>query len=227
MTSRVDQRTSSPTLRLDGEHPVPWLDRVTPLSGPVFAVLAVAGYLTIDKFPDEATSVSTLTSYYAAHHAQVGRGGVLLGYSVIFFALFGAAVWARIRRSPAPPVLAAAALVGAALNAADLFSSSGAYVTLGDIGGLRTTAPAALQAWHIAGATGQVSAGIIVLLVAVAAAAFVARAFPRWLAVSGLVLVVLQFTPLGFLSFLLFHLWVLVAGITMAVRPVGTVAATL
>jgi hypothetical protein len=193
----------------------------------MFAVLAAAGYLTIDVFPDSNTAVSTLTGYYAAHHAQVGRGGLLIGYSVIFFAVFGAAVWVRIRRSGAPQVLAAAALVGAALTAEDLLSSSSTYVTLGDVATLPTTTQAALQAWHIAGATGTVSAGDIVLLVAVAAAALLARAFPRWLAWSGLVLVALQFTPFGFVSWLLFHLWVLAAGITMAWRPLdsSTIAA--
>ncbi|MEP7053713.1 MAG: hypothetical protein ABI912_00510 [Actinomycetota bacterium] len=220
MITRTQQLSYAPDDRPGSEHPTPRLDRIAPLSGVVFAVLAMAGYLTIGEFPDEQTPVSTLSTFYAAHHAQVGRGGVMLGYSVIFFIFFGATIWARIRRTAAAPVLAAAALLGAALTASDLMGASGYYATLGVIGGRPGTTPAALQAWHIAGATGNVSAGAIVLIVAVAAAALTARAFPLWLALSGLVLVALQFTPMSFLSWLLMHAWILVTSITMALRPI-------
>ncbi len=60
---------------------------------------------------------------------------------------------------------------------------------------------------------------MLTLLLAVAAAGILARAFPRWLAWSALVLVALNFTPLSFIGFLLFHLWVLLTGIALAVRP--------
>jgi hypothetical protein len=197
------------------------------LSGVVFAVLAMAGYLVIDEFPDSDTPVSTLTGYYAAHHAQVARGGMLLAYSVIFFALFGAAVYVRIRRSAAPPVLAAVVLVATAVAAAEGLNNAGTYAMLGDIGAKQTTTPGAMQAWHILGATGHPSVDTLALLLAVAGAGLVARAIPRWLAWSALVLVALQFTPLSFVGFLLFHLWVLVAGIAMAVHPgVSTAART-
>src|SRR5690242_6224888 len=110
------------------------LTRILPLAGVVFAVLAMAGNLSIDAFPDTDTSVGKLTSYYAQHHAQIGRGGTLLGYSVVFFALFGVALWARVRRS-APPVIAGAVLVGTAMLAVSMLTSANTYYTLGQIGG--------------------------------------------------------------------------------------------
>src|SRR4051812_17368188 len=71
------------------------LTRMLPLAGVVFAVVAMAGNFTIGDFPDTDTPISKLTTYYAGHHSQVGRGGALLGYSVIFFAVFGIALWER------------------------------------------------------------------------------------------------------------------------------------
>ena len=68
------------------------LARLVPLAGVVFAVLTLAGYLTIGPFPDSDASVSELTSFYAAHHGQVAAGGQLLGLAAIFLALFGIAV---------------------------------------------------------------------------------------------------------------------------------------
>jgi hypothetical protein len=227
MVNQAARRRPEVTAQPHNERATSWLDRIAPLSGVVFAVLAMAGYLVIDEFPDSDTPVSTLTGYYAAHHAQVARGGMLLAYSVIFFAFFGAAVYVRMRRSGAPPVLAATVLIATAVGAAEGLNSAGTYALLGDIGAKPATTPGALQAWHILGATGHPSVDVLALLLAVAAAGLVARAFPRWLAWSALVLVALHFTPLSFVGLLLFHLWVLLAGIAMAVRPgVPTAART-
>jgi len=201
------------------------LTRILPLAGVVFAVLAMAGNLSIDAFPDTDTPVGKLTTYYAQHHAQIGRGGTLLGYSVIFFALFGVALWARVRRS-APPVIAGAVLVGTAMLAVSMLTSANTYYTLGQIGGDSATSPAALQAWHITGSVGGVGADSIVLLLALAAAGILAAALPRWLAWSALVLAVLHFTPLGFLAFLLFYVWAVAAGIALTVRPAPSTQAS-
>jgi hypothetical protein len=225
MAIRTARGPSAATAKPDNQPATSWLDRVAPLSGVVFAVLAMGGYLTIDEFPDSDTPVSTLTSYYAAHHVQVARGGMLLAYSVIFFILFGVAVWARIRRSAAHPVLAGVVLVATAVNAAEGLNSAGTYAMLGDIGAEQATTPGALQAWHIFGAIGHPSVDMLTLLLAVAAAGILARAFPRWLAWSALVLVALHFTPFSFVGILLFHLWVLLAGIALAVRPGVRIAA--
>jgi hypothetical protein len=197
------------------------LERWAPLSGALFAVLVMAGYLVTDAFPDETTSVSELTTYYAAHHAQVGRGGWLEAWGGLFLVVFGAALWARLRRAGASPTICAVALLGAALAAVDGIGGANVYATLGTIGGSAATDPAALQAWHIGGATGGagLSVGVIALLLAVAAASLTVNAVPRWLGWAALVLVVGLVTPAGFFAGLLFLLWSVLAGITLAVRP--------
>lgn len=226
MAIRTARRPSAATAKPDDQRATSWLDRVAPLTGVVFAVLAMGGYLVIDEFPDSDTPLPTLTSYYAAHHEQLTRGGMLLGYSVIFFILFGVAVWAHMRRAAAPPVLTGAVLVATAVFAAEELNSAGTYAVLGDIGADQATTPGALQAWHILGAIGHPGADMLTLLLAVAAAGILARAFPRWLTWSALVLVALNFTPFSFIGFLLFHLWVLLTGIALAVRPGVPRAAT-
>lgn len=205
----------SPTTR----QPVSRLERLLPLAGIGFALLVAAGYLSIGPFPDEGTSAADLTTYYASHHTQVGLGGVLLGYGAVLVALFGAALWTRIRRAGAPAVVSAAALVGTAVLTADVVRAANVYSTLGDIGGRTSTDAGALQAWHIAGAAPTVAVGAAVLLLAVAAAGLGVRAVPRWLAWSAVVIAVLLLTPLGFQAWLLFLLWSLVASIVLALRP--------
>ena len=219
MTTATDVRQSTPRGGTHVDSVGSGWTRWLPLTGVVFAVVAMAGNLAIGDFPDTDTPVGKLTTYYASHHADVGRGGILLGYSVVFFALFGVALWSRVRRCAAAPAIAGGVLLGAALVAVDMITSSNTYYTLGQIGGKSTTSPQALQAWHITGSVGGVGADSIVFLLAVAAAGILARALPRWLAWSALVLAVMHLTPLGFLAFLLFYVWAIAAGIALTVRP--------
>ena len=202
------------------------LARLVPLAGVVFAVLTVAGYLTIGPFPDSGASVSELTSFYAAHHGQVAAGGQLPGLAAIFLALFGTAVWARIRSSDLHPVLAGTALVGTAMAAVSSVDGAGAYSILGEIGHQPWLLPAALQAAHIRGTVGGIDGGTVLFLLAVATAGIAGRAFPRWLAWPALVLAVVYLTPFGYFASLLVLLWAAVTGIVMAVRPTPRVAAT-
>jgi hypothetical protein len=202
------------------------LARLVPLAGVVFAVLTMAGYLTIGPFPDSDASISELTGFYAAHHGQVAAGGQLLGLAAIFFALFGTAVWARIRASDLHPVLAGTALVATAMAAVSSVDGAGGYSILGEIGHQPWLAPAALQAAHVDATVGGISGGTVLFLLAVATAGIPGHVFPRWLAVPALVLAIVYLTPFGFYASLLFLPWAAVTGIVMAVRPTPSVPAT-
>ena len=199
------------------------LMRLLPLAGVVFAVLSIAGNGSIGDFPDADTPIAKLTPYYAAHHADLARGALLLHWAALFFALFAVAVWARVRGG-ANPLVAGAILVGAAVDFAQQLSSASVYATLGLIGGKSVIDPAALQAWHVNGAGGGLTTGeggLALMLVAVALAGIAGRALPGWLAWTALPLGVLQLTPLGFYAEMLFLLWAAVAGVYMTVKPGG------
>jgi hypothetical protein len=196
-----------------------WLMRALALSGVAFAVLSMIGNLVIGDFPDANTSTGKLIAFYGRHHASIAHGGMLLGYATIFFAFFGVALWARIRSSSAPAILAAAVLMGAAMVAVDMMIGADTYLNLGQVSTKANIAPAALQALHIGGAVGGTGADTVVFLLAIAAAGILSRALPGWLAWSALVLAIMHLTPLGFLAYLLFHLWALLAGIFMTFRP--------
>jgi hypothetical protein len=82
----------------------------------------------------------------------------LIAASVSGFALFGTAVWARIRQDGGNPLLAGLAIIGVALVAITTLDTAGTFALLGRIGGQHATAPAALQAWHLIASSGSVSA---------------------------------------------------------------------
>jgi hypothetical protein len=204
-----------------------WLPRLVPLSGVAFAVLTVAGDLTIGRFPDTTASISELSTFYAAHHARVAAGGLLLGVAGIFLALFGTALWARIRATGMHPIVAGAALVGTAMAGVGALQGAAGYAIAGEAGNQQGLAPAALQALHIGAASGGIDGGSVILLLAAATAGIVGRALPRWLAWPAVALAILYFVPFGFLAVLLGTvLWTAVTGIVMTVRPAEEVHST-
>jgi hypothetical protein len=193
--------------------------RLAALGGVGFLVASLASDLVIGPFPGPDTPPAQLVSFYAAHHAQVQAGGILLAASGIFFILFGTAVWTRIQQMAARPLLAGLTIIATALAGVTTLISAGTYGILGDIGGLHGVAPAALQAWHIMGSDGSLadSFSTFLFLLAAAGAGILARALPRWLAWTALPLAILQLVPsqIGFLASLVFLVWTVAAGVAL------------
>ena len=192
------------------------IGRLAALGGLGFLVTSLASDLVIGPFPGPYAPPAQLASFYAAHHAQVGTGGLLLALSGVFFVLFGLAIWARIQQAPASPLLAGLTMIATTLAALTTLASAGTYGVLGDIGGQLGVAPAALQAWHIMGSDGSLadSASTFLFLLTAALAGLLARAVPRWLAWPGLLLAILVLLPdqIGFLASLVFPVWAAAAG---------------
>jgi len=195
--------------------------RLAALGGIGFAVASIADDLAIGPFPGPATPASQLVPFYAAHHAQVQAGGMLLGLSGIFFVAFGLAVWARLRQAQASPLLGGLAVIATTMVALTTLAGAGVYGVLGDIGGQPGISPAALQAWHIMGSDGSLADGAstFLFLFTAALAGLAARAVPRWLAWPALLLAVLALLPgpFGFLASMVFLAWTAAAGITFLV----------
>jgi hypothetical protein len=208
------------------------LGRFAALAGAGSALLTVAGYLVIGPNPDSDASTSTVRSYYSTHHAHVYVAGILLFYSAILFAVFGVALWARIRAADLHPVVAGAALAATAIATVSNLNYASAWYVLGDLGGKHTITAAAIQSLHISVSAGDMPSGggLAILLLAVALAGLLARAFPRWITWSALVLGVLTLTPtpgeVGFLSGFVILLWTLAASIALFLRPAGLARTT-
>jgi hypothetical protein len=203
----------------------PRLGRLAPLAGAGAALLTVAGDLVIGPYLDSGVPASRVSAYYATHHTHVLVASVLFTYAAVLFAVFGAVLWASLRRTAVHPLIAGLALVATAIATAGDLANAGSWYVLGDLGGQHTISPAALQSFHmmVSAAIFPAAAGAGVLLLAVAAGGIAASAFPRWVAWSALVVGVLQLVPtpgtVGFLSGLLVLAWMLAAGVAMALRP--------
>lgn len=209
-TTVIPAATAAPDVHT-GSRLLRWL----PLAGAAYAALTIAGDLVVDKFPDENTPLATLTSYYAAHHAQVGHGGQLMEIAAIFVALFGVALALRVRT--ASPLATAVICIGAATTClADAYEGA-TFQFLGENATDAQLSPQALQAWHVSAAGFGTSVPILLLVLGMVLAG---RALPAWLVWSAVLLTVAQFTPFGgFLAGMLMLLWFLVAGVALTLRP--------
>jgi hypothetical protein len=196
------------------------LFRVAPLAGVLFGGLTFAGDLIIGPFPDGSTPAADLPAYYAAHGSQVTLGGTVLGWAAVCLAVFGVAVWARVRAGGVPPVVAGLVLLGAAVDTMASLFSAAVYSLLGGIGVDPHVSSSALQALHVLGAELGVGGGATILLLGIALAGFGYRAIPLWLAGTGVVLGIGQFAPhpWGFFAALAYLAWAAAAGIALAVR---------
>jgi hypothetical protein len=206
------------------------LGRLVPLAGAGSAVLTAVAYLVIGSNPDSDASTATITAYYAVHHAHDFAGGILLTYAAVLAALFGVAVWARIRETDLHPVVAGAALAGTVIAAISDLAYAGTWSTLGNVGTMHTISPGAIQSLHLVASGGSLAdaAGLGILLLAFATAGLKASVFPRVMTWSALVLGILQFVPtpgvFGFFAGLLVLPWMFAAGVSMfrrADRPLG------
>jgi hypothetical protein len=194
------------------------LPRIAPLAGVLFAGLSIAGDFTIGPLPDGSTPAADLPGYYAGHGNHVALGGTLLGLGGVFFAIFAATMWARLRGAVVPAVVSGVVLIGAAVETMADLTSGALYNLLGGIGADRNVTPQALQALHIQGAEFGVGGGAALFLLGVAVAGIGYRAVPRWLAWTGLALGIAQYFY-GFYASMVLLLWVAAAGIALAVRP--------
>lgn len=193
--------------------------RLLPLAGVGYAALTIAGDLTIGEFPDGSASPAQLSQFYAQHGGAVRAGGHLMILGAYCLALFGVAVWTRVRDSGGPPVVAGLMLASTAIGVASELGGAGHYLLLGSIGADPTLTPAALQSVQVGLDHGE--GGGALLLVALFAAGVFGRAIPSWLAWSALALGIGTLTQFGFFAAMVFLLWAAVAGVVLSLRAVG------
>jgi hypothetical protein len=195
---------------------------LAPLGGVAFAVLSVAGDQVIGNVPDGDTAPGTLVAFYQAHHAHVALGARLYTLAAVCFAVFGVAVYTRIR-SATTTAVAAAVLVGVAVATAGQAFDAAVYTMLGGIGGKPGLTPDALQALHVWGSEFNTGVGPAILLAAVAVAGIANRAIPRWLTWPGLLIGVVSLLPppTGYTASLVFLAWAAVTGITLTLTADG------
>ena len=101
------------------------LSRLAPLTGVLFAVLAVVGIFTGGETPAAKDPPAKIVAYYATHESEVKTSALLFALAFLVLVLFAASLRSYLRRTPVAEGPSALVLAGSVLMAAGALISSG------------------------------------------------------------------------------------------------------
>lgn len=207
-------------------------DRLVPLGGVVFVALAVAGNALQGSTPAPHAEAREAAQFYSDKPVMISVGMTLSLISLFFLALFLAALRRSLRRAEGDEYLLSSIASGGGVAAISLLAAGFA---LNSLGALRAKArgslpPETAAVFYDGGLalTGLAAPlALAILLAPTAVVALRSDVLPRWLGWVTAVLAVLGLvTPLSFILFLLFPVWVLVTSILLYREQVRASAST-
>jgi hypothetical protein len=201
--------------------------RFAPLTGIVFVVLLVIGFIPVGgETPDLDDPASKIVSFYHDNQGKEIAAVILVALAALFLALFAVTLRNYLREGDGTDFWPTVALVGGAVAVAGLLVAVGNHLALVD-GGDKRISPDAMVALNAMDNDNFFAFSIplaILLLGAAGATLRAGAALPKWMAWVALVLFVFYFTPVGFISFGLTGIWIIIASIVMYQRS-GTAPA--
>jgi hypothetical protein len=193
------------------------MERLVPLAGVAFAVVFAIGLLTSGDPPDTDASGAEVISHYE-DTGEIFVGILALLICAVLFMFFAGALRSRLRTA-GPEWLASVAFGGAVVFTVGHGIFAMSQIALLDASDLEQ--PEVAQALNIIDNDNFFPAviGLAVILLATGWHVLASRALPIWLGWVSLALGVLALAgPAGFIAFLLFPVWVAVAGVTLFLR---------
>ncbi len=197
------------------------LRKLAPLTGALAVVLILVGFMISGEPPDSDASAKEVVSHFEDHDAANMLGGALEAAGAVSMVFFASILAVAIRRADPRGTRMAAAVLAAGAVAAGGFATDGALRfavadTAGDI------EPAASQALNALWSSFffPMVAGLVALLLATAIASARSAIIPRWLMWVTVVIVIVAFTPLGFIGALASAVWIIVVSIMLTRRNV-------
>lgn len=196
------------------------LSRLAPLTGVLFAVLAVVAIFTGGESPETKEPPAKIVAYYATHGSEVKTSALLFALAFLILVLFAASLRSYLRRTPAAEGLSAVVLAGSVLIAAGALISAG--VEFGLANEIHHLEPQSVQTLNFI--TEEVAflpviGGAFLLAVASGLAILRGARLPKWLGWVAVVLGIAALVPpASFPSLLGFAIWSAIVSILMYVR---------
>jgi hypothetical protein len=183
------------------------LDRLAPLTGVVFAVLALAAFGTASGAPSATASGASVIAFYEAHGSSAKTSDYLWMFALAFFLLFAGSLRGYLRRTPSAATLSSVVLAGAAVLTAGGCVYFGFDFALASVPG--HLAPAAAQALNVLALKLflPVSAGGLVFGIASGLAILRGAPLPNWLGWTALAIGITIATPAGLIGLVAFIFW--------------------
>lgn len=194
--------------------------RLAPLTGVLFAVLAVAAvFANSSESPEASGSALKVVAYYTKHRSEVQTSSILFALAFLVIVLFAGALRSYLRRTPGAEGLGALVLAGGVLMAAGALTGSGLEYGLAhnihslgleEARTLNFVSDELFLALLAGGFVFGVCAGIAILRGA---------ALPKWLGWAAIVIgIVTIVPPASMVALLAFLVWTIVVSILMYMR---------
>ncbi|MGO9247293.1 MAG: hypothetical protein ACLQQB_10305 [Solirubrobacteraceae bacterium] len=194
--------------------------KLAPLTGVLFAVLAVAAVVTNNsESPEAKAGPVKVVAYYTAHRSEVQTSAILFGLAFLVLVLFAGALRAYLRRTAAAEGLGALVLAGAILMAAGALTGTGI-----EYGLAHNIHSLGLQEARTLNFIGQelflpVLAGGFVFGICAGLAILRGAALPKWLGWVAIVIgIATLIPPSSFPALFAFLVWSIVVAILMYMR---------
>jgi hypothetical protein len=185
------------------------IHRFAPLTGLAFVVLVLVVFLVEGETPDVDDSAREVVDFYSDNEGQTFFASVIASLASLVLIFFAANLRRVLRRGEeGAGVLSVAAFGGGVVAAAGFATDAAFRFVLAE--SADEISPAAVQALNalFGNFFFPMVVGLSALVLATSLAALRTRIVPVWLAWVGIVIVVVFFTPLGFISFLASGLWI-------------------
>jgi hypothetical protein len=200
--------------------------RFAPLTGVVFVVLLIVAFIPVGgNTPDLNDPASKITSFYHDNQGKEIAAVILVALAALFLAMFSVALRNYLRGTGDEDFWPTVAMIGGVVAVVGLLVAAGMHIALVD-GGHHRINPAAMVAINALDNDNffafSIPLGIMLLGAGCATLRYGAN-LPKWLAWVAIVLFVVYFTPVGFISFALSGIWIIVVSILMYRRsPAAT-----
>jgi hypothetical protein len=196
------------------------LDRLAPLTGPLFAVITLFAFIGLGgDTPDSGDSPAKVLAYYTKHQDKQTAAALVLLLGVLAL-IFFAGTLRQAFSGPEPGAERRASIAyGATLvTAAGVALMAGSHFALAD--NAHKITPQAAQALNaLEGGTWTVAfVGMAALMLSSALLILTTRRLPVWLGWSALVIGIATITPIGFIFVALGLVWIGVVGTVLYLR---------
>jgi hypothetical protein len=193
-----------------------WTQRA-PWTGIVAVVLVVVSFIVAGESPDFDASTRDVFNFYNGDQTAQVIASIALLYGAILLVFFAAALRSALRGAEA---LSTLVLIGGALEALGMTVFSGLTFTLADLANsdhLGRIDPGTLQSLNALNSDFffPLVIGTAIFLLSAGLAVLRTNALPRWMGWVALLLGILTVTPVGFFSFLVSGLWIIVAAVLL------------
>ena len=189
-------------------------DWLAPLTGVVFIVLIIVGFIVTGEPPDANDPVQDIVDFYVDEKNSIEAGVFILALGTVFFVFFANYLRTVFRETS----LSATILVGAAIFAVG--GGIDGTILIATAEAADDIEPASVQTLQALWDNDFVpfAIGITVFLVSVGLSILRTAVFPKWLGWIVLVLALVSVTPAGFIAFPGTGLLVLVLSIWLTLR---------